>query len=284
MAEPIMKRVKGDGLEIQLAVWEGAGDPVFCVHGTSATCRCWDVLARLLSPEYTVIAMDLRGRGLSDQPPSGYGVDHHCRDISRALDELGLKRAVLMGHALGGLIVMAFAASRPEAASKIVLFDYGAKLTQEQRARLLAALKPTMARLGRVYPSFAAYRDEIEKSLGLAGWSPALESRYRYELEEVEGGLRPRVRPETVAEEGENLAKVDIASLYAKITCPTLILRATKGMGSPDDLFLPPEALARMLAEIPRVKYLDLNGADHFSIMFMDHPERDRAILSFLRE
>ena len=50
MAEPIMKRVKGDGLGIQMAVWDGAGETIFCVHGMSATCRSWDALAQVLAP------------------------------------------------------------------------------------------------------------------------------------------------------------------------------------------------------------------------------------------
>ena len=230
------------------------------------------------------MAMDLRGRGLSDQPPSGYDVEHHCQDIACALEDLGLKKAVFMGHAMGALIVLAFAAYRPEKASKIILVDYGGKFSREQRARLTALLRPTMDRVGRVYPTFAAYREAVAKSLGLTTWSPALESRYRYELEEAAGGLRPRVQPETIAEERENLAQVDVAALYPRIKCPTLILRATRGMHSTDDLFLSAEAVRQMLVTMPQAKCVDIDGTDHFSIIFLPHAERDRAILSFLRE
>ena len=45
-----MKKVKGDGVEINLAVWEGAGKPILCVHGITANCRCWDVLAGDFEP------------------------------------------------------------------------------------------------------------------------------------------------------------------------------------------------------------------------------------------
>ncbi len=77
MADPIMKRTVGDGVEIALAVWEGKGKTVFCVHGISASSRCWDNVAGALIPQHEVLAMDLRGRGLSEKPASGYSVSHH---------------------------------------------------------------------------------------------------------------------------------------------------------------------------------------------------------------
>ena len=61
MTDPIMKKVIGDGITIQLAVWEGQGNPVLCVHGLTANSRCWDVIASSLAPEHTALACDLRG-------------------------------------------------------------------------------------------------------------------------------------------------------------------------------------------------------------------------------
>ncbi len=42
MSGPKMIKAKGDGVKIQLAVWEGKGKPILCVHGLTANCRCWD--------------------------------------------------------------------------------------------------------------------------------------------------------------------------------------------------------------------------------------------------
>jgi len=50
MSEPVMIKAKGDGVKIQVAVWEGKGKSILCVHGLTANCRCWDVLASSLSP------------------------------------------------------------------------------------------------------------------------------------------------------------------------------------------------------------------------------------------
>ena len=74
MSEPVMTMVKGDGVNINLAVWEGDGKAVLCVHGITANCHCWDVLADSLTPDYRILAMDLRGRGRSDKPAEGYSL------------------------------------------------------------------------------------------------------------------------------------------------------------------------------------------------------------------
>ena len=88
MIEPIMRKVTGDGIALQLAVWEGKGNQVLCVHGLTANCRCWDVIASSLAPENKILAMDLRGRGLSDKPSAGYSLQHHIREIVCLLDDL----------------------------------------------------------------------------------------------------------------------------------------------------------------------------------------------------
>ena len=104
MVEPIMKKVKGDGVGINKAIWEGTGKPIVCVHGITANCRSWDVLASALTPKHRMLAMDLRGRGRSDKPPSGYSLAHHIQDIMCLMDDLGMEQAVLMGHSLGAFI------------------------------------------------------------------------------------------------------------------------------------------------------------------------------------
>ena len=121
MQEPTMIRAKGDGIELQLAVWEGKGKPVICVHGLTANCRCWDVIVQSLVNRHRVLAVDLRGRGLSDKPATGYSEEHHLTDLKCVIDDLNLEEVVLMGHSLGGYISMGFAARHPERVAGLIL-------------------------------------------------------------------------------------------------------------------------------------------------------------------
>ncbi len=284
MTEPIMKRAMGDGVEIQLAQWEGEEKAILCIHGITANCRCWDVIADALSPSHRVLAMDLRGRGLSGAPSTGYSMEHHSRDILAVLNDLGLERVVLMGHSLGAFISLIFGAKHPERVDRIILVDGGGKLSEEQLVKVFAGIKPSLDRLGKVLPSFEAYLDLMKEAPFLKNWSQALETYYQYEVEEVAGGVRTRINPVHIEEERINLGKVDISQVYGEISCPVLILRATEGMLARDDLLLPEDVTERMVREIANATRVDVDGTNHYTIVFQPNGERDRAIREFLRE
>ena len=284
MPEPKMIKAKGDGIKIQLAVWEGNGKQILCIHGITANCRFWDCLASALAPHHRVLAMDLRGRGLSDKPPTGYSIEHHCKDISALMNDQGLERPVLMGHSLGAFISLVFAAQYPQRVNRLILVDGGGKLSETQMAKVFAGIKPSLDRLGQVFPSLEAYFSQMKQAPYLQPWNFYMETYFRYEIEKVEGGVRSRVHPKHIEEEAQNLGKVDSRQFYANVTSPTLILRATKGMLAEDDLLLPEDVADRMVREIPNAKRVDVKGTNHYSILFQPNKMRDQTILKFLNE
>jgi pimeloyl-ACP methyl ester carboxylesterase len=283
MDEPSMKRKSGDGVNIQLAIWDGGGKNVFCVHGITANCRCWDVVANSLSPPHRVVAMDLRGRGGSDKPSAGYSLEHHTGDIRSLLKEMELDRVVLMGHSLGAFISLAFSAQYPELVERLVLFDGGGKLSPEQMDHVFEGIQPALARLGKVFPSADAYVEAMKQAPYIHPWSPAIETYYRHEIETVEGGVRTNIDPKHIQEEAANVRKVEPDTLYKKISCPVLILRATKGLLSQRDLLLPEDVVSRMVKEIPDAERVDLEGLNHYGVVFQPSPDRDKVLLSFLQ-
>ena len=279
-----MIKAKGDGLKIQLAVWEGKGKQILCIHGITANSRFWDCLASALAPHHRVMAMDLRGRGLSDKPSTGYSIKHHCKDILALMNDQDLKRPVLMGHSLGAFISLVFTAKYPQRVDRLILVDGGGKLSETQMAKVFAGIKPSLDRLGQVFPSIEAYLLQMKQAPYLQPWNSYMETYFRYEIEEVEGGVRSRVHPKHIEEEARNLGKVDSSQFYTKVTSPTLILRATKGMLAEDDLLLPEDVAERMVRQIPKAKRVDLEGTNHYSILFQPNKMRDQTILKFLNE
>ena len=284
MTEPIMKKAKGDGIKIQLAIWEGRKKQILCIHGITANCRFWDCLASALAPHHKVIAMDLRGRGLSDKPPTGYSIKNHCRDILALMNDQGLERPVLMGHSLGAFISLVFAARNPQRVDRLILVDGGGKLNQTQMAKVFAGIKPSLDRLGQVFSSLETYLAQMKQAPYLQPWNLYMETYFRYEIEKVKGGVRSRVHPKHIEEEAKNLGKVDSREFYKKVKAPTLILRATKGMLAKDDLLLPEDVANRMVREIPNAKKVDLKGTNHYSILFQPNKIRDQTILKSLSE
>jgi pimeloyl-ACP methyl ester carboxylesterase len=284
MATPKMVMAKGDGVSLQLAVWEGKGKPILCVHGLTANCRFWDCLASGLAPTHRVMAMDLRGRGLSDKPSSGYSIARHCSDILALLRDQGLERAVVMGHSLGAFISLVFAAEHPERVERVVLVDGGGKLSETQMAKVFVGIKPSLDRLGQTFASFEAYVSQMKQAPFLRPWNAFMETYFRYEVEKVQGGVRSRVHPKHIEEEVINLRAVDSSHYYSRVSAPTLILRATRGMLAEDDLLLPEDVAVRMVEEIPNARRFDVQGTNHYSILFQPNEMRDNAILEFLSE
>ena len=213
MIKPTMMRVKGDGVKINLAIWEGKGDPILCIHGITANCRCWDKIAEELSPERTIMAMDLRGRGLSDKPATGYSLEHHLKDILCIMDNLKLNRITLMGHSLGAFITLGFAAMHPGRVNKVVLVDGAGDLSKEQMDHVFVGIKPALDRLSLAFPTMDEYMEKMKEAPYMQPWSEYIETYYRYEIEEIEGVYKTNIEAAHIREEAANVRKIDCRSL-----------------------------------------------------------------------
>jgi pimeloyl-ACP methyl ester carboxylesterase len=282
MAEPILKRANGDQIEIQLAQWKGQGRQILCIHGLTANCRCWDRAVEGLTPEYPVMAMDLRGRGLSDKPPAGYSIEHHVSDVYSVVEDEGLGGIFLMGHSLGAYVSLAFAARYPGRVRRLILLDGAGHLSQAQWDQIEAVIKPALDRLGQVFATFEEYVAPMKQVPFLQPWNRFLDIYFHYDVEAVQGGVRSRTRADHIEEEIENIRSFDAAQFYPGISCPVLILRATEGILSQADLVLPEGAAERMTREIPNARRVDIEGANHYSILFQPSEVRDKAIRDFL--
>ncbi len=101
----------------------GPGETVILLHGFPQTWSSWKKMMPLMSAQYDVIAVDLRGVGGSDKPKAGYDKKTSAQDIKNLMVELGIKKANIVGHDIGGMIAYAFAAQFPDMAESIVIMD-----------------------------------------------------------------------------------------------------------------------------------------------------------------
>jgi len=271
-------------VEIQLAIWEGQGRQILCVHGLTANCRCWDRIVGALTPEYNVMAVDLRGRGLSDKPPTGYSIEDHVQDVYCVLQDQGLEPMVLMGHSLGAYVSLAFTARHPDRVKGLILVDGAGHLSQAQWDKIEGVIKPSLDRLGQVFPAFEDYIAPLKQVPFLQPWNPFLDIYFEYETEAVSEGIRSRTQAAHIGEEIVNIRKFDAAQLYPGISCPVLILRATEGILSQEDLVLPEGAAEQMALEIPNARREDIEGTNHYSILFQPSEVRDKAVQGFFGE
>jgi pimeloyl-ACP methyl ester carboxylesterase len=114
--------VPGD-IPIHLTVYEGTGPALLLLHGISGTGAAWWPIIDDLAESFTPVTIDLRGHGNSGKPEAGYLYDDYIGDLNRVLDHLGIDHPLIMGHSLGGLITLWWAARHPGRAAGLVIED-----------------------------------------------------------------------------------------------------------------------------------------------------------------
>ena len=101
----------------------GAGAPVVLVHGNTGSSTWWSLVMDL--PGYRVIALDLPNFGRSEALEVA-DIDVYADYLAAFISALGLERPVVVGHSLGGGVVMSMAARDPKIAGAVVLIDSAA--------------------------------------------------------------------------------------------------------------------------------------------------------------
>jgi pimeloyl-ACP methyl ester carboxylesterase len=101
--------------------------PLLLSHGYGATSDMFAPNVPALAAHRKVVTWDLRGHGTSQSPadPECYSADNAIADMAALLDELGLERAVLGGHSLGGFLSLDFTLAFPHRVAALVLIDTG---------------------------------------------------------------------------------------------------------------------------------------------------------------
>ncbi len=105
-------------------VKKGKGDLVFIFHGWGSNINVFENCINLLSKKYCVIAADLPGFGLSDEPKEPWCVDDYVDFATSFIKEFKAKKIILMGHSYGGRIIIKLANRTNDfEISKIILID-----------------------------------------------------------------------------------------------------------------------------------------------------------------
>lgn len=99
----------------------GSGTPMVLLHGYPLDHHLWDDIVPLLEDRFDLILPDLRGFGESTTVDSLYALEDFASDIAGLLDYLGIPKAAIVGHSMGGYIALAFARVYPERVSGLGL-------------------------------------------------------------------------------------------------------------------------------------------------------------------
>lgn len=259
-------RVPVSGGELAVSVWGDLDDPpvapVLAVHGITASSMAWVELASLLPGP--VIAPDLRGRGGSGDLAGPYGMVAHAEDCVAVLDALGLTRARVVGHSMGGFVAAVLTHRHPGRVARLVLVDGGAPLPPPHGGPE-TILGPAARRLRMRFASREAYRAHWREHPSFAAWTPAVEAYVDYDLAEVDGSFRSRVSAEAMRADYADLhtGPAGLAA-FAALPAGVPFVRAERG------LLDEPPPLYPDLDQLAGLDVTTVPGTNHYSILFAD--------------
>jgi lipase len=275
------ERVSG---EVELAISRaGSGpDPVICLHGITAQHRAFNAAARYLGPSRGLVGVDLRGRGDSDKPESGYGLEAHADDVVRALDHLGLHDAVLAGHSMGAFVALKMALAYPDRVRALVLLDGGwprleappEEMAEEQERETEAireGLARAFGRLGMTFQTPEAYLDYWfpDRNLAMGDLPPDIADYYLYDLQEVEGGYNPKCSTAAARQDSPAVSeKSPTVDEMRGVACPVALVRASEGFFSGSAPLIPDATRDAMFGVLDLRSEMLVEGANHYTLLW----------------
>jgi haloacetate dehalogenase len=132
-----------DGVKV-VGVVGGEGPPLLLLHGYPETHLCWHKVAPLLASRFTVVALDLRGYGDSDKPPTNalhepYSKREMAEDARAAMATLGFDRFFVAGHDRGARVSHRLALDHPDAVTRLAVLDVAPTLAQYENTNMRSA-------------------------------------------------------------------------------------------------------------------------------------------------
>lgn len=250
-----------NGLRIRVVEWGDAkGRPTVMLHGIRGYAETFQNIAAALQPGTRVIAYDQRGRGESDwDPQHNYYTDTYVADLECVVAALGLDQFDLLGHSMGGINAIVYAARHPGRVRRLVIEDAGPGAFDNSAGamRIRDELRATPT-------AFASWDEasEFMRQLRPTVTEQARQQRLQHMLKPMGGGsftwrhdhagiAATRLDPDPAR-------KVDLEPHVARIECPTLVVR-----GRHSD-YLQASMVERMVQLNPRIRAVEIPDAGHY--------------------
>ena len=254
---------------------EGSGPAVILIHGFAGSTFSWRFVIPDLAKAHRVIAIDLPGFGFSDRGPDvDYSHAGQAERVVALLDLLGIQRATLVGHSMGGAIAQRIASRHPDRVERLILV-----------AAVNAAQPPDAARRGRAAGPMFALVGVAQRSpramyaVGRRALRRMVHDKEFATEEVMRGYIDPLLIPGTVAaiRKMTEATRQEPPADLAAIGAPTLVLSGAS------DRAVPPEKALELAEAISGARYLVIPEAGH--LLAEERPAAFlEEVLAFLRE
>ncbi|HEX3723331.1 MAG TPA: alpha/beta fold hydrolase [Nitrolancea sp.] len=262
-----MAAVENAGRRIYFDDSGGDLPPIVLLQGFMASRTIWKWQLEAFTPHYRVITMDNRDAGESDPEPAAYAVTDMAADVVALLDHLGIKRATILGHSMGGYIALQFAVNYPERLDRLILVGTSALAggalgrpapTYDRSSWIEDPYERTFRRYSNMTgPSFFDTRPELLEAIA----ATARGNRISFE-----GMIR---------QSDSAFMSHDVRADLPHIAVPVLVIHGDV------DPTLPVSAGRKIADAIPNAEFVEFAGVGH-----LPHLERteefNRVVLDFL--
>ncbi len=263
--------VEVDGARLRYLDYGTAGRPaILCVHGGAAHGHWFDFFAPGFVADFHVRALDFRGHGDSDwMNPPNYTYERHAADLEEVAEKLDLRDFVLIGHSMGGLVSLLYAATYPGRLRALIIVDSTLRMPEER----VAVLRNVGNRPGSTY---ATHEDFLKRyRLRPEGTTAAPEIiRHLAECggrQLPDGTWRHKFDRNVYAQRNS----FDGIQYCDQLTMPTLVVKGGRS------LRVSPELIAEAKARCPLLVLAEVPHADHH--VFLDNPPGfERVVKAFL--
>jgi len=236
-----MEKININGIKLAY-VRHGKGTPLVLLHGYPLDHHLWDDVVPLLKDTFDLIIPDLRGFGESTTVDAKYTMDDFASDVAGLLDQLGIQKAAIAGHSMGGYVALAFARLYPERMRGLALVS----------SQVLA--DPSDRKEGR-YKSAA---DVAEK--GISGVVETMTSKFTSNPQWQAFARKTMEAQQPAAYIGALKAmaeRVDATPLLSTMKYPVVLVHGDA------DALIPIERAREVKAAIPESHLVEISGAGH---------------------
>jgi len=225
---------------------------IVLLHGFASSMHWWQNDVPLLDSRYHVVRFDLLGHGGSSKPSGGYSMEHQAQLVDEALHQLGVRRALIVGHSMGGLVATALATRDPSLVAGVALVDSPPTAT--------AGKLPFTARvgflpvLGQALRSVFITNGEVSNAL-----QSAFAPHYPVPSQFVTDFWRMTYTSYTQSHQADNsyLRRRPMALRLSALGLPVLALYGTK------DAIVSPTAMREDYSSVPHAQVVAIAGAGH---------------------
>lgn len=236
----------------------GSGIPLVLVPGIQGRWEYMRPTVDALARAFRVITFSLCGERTSGLAyDAARGLDSYVAQIERALDQLGVERAVVCGVSFGGVVALRFAAARPARTTALVLASTpGPGWHLSRRHELYAAVPWIAGPLFLVETPFRL-RSEVISAI------PDARRRRRFAWQQFRTLLAARVSFGTTAARAKLIGAMDLAGEAARVTAPTLVVTGEAGL----DHVVPVDGASAYARLIRGARAAVLAGTGHIGAM-----------------